>query len=210
MRVGLWVGLAALLSLWTAPPALAQDARSQGADRAAFDVFRDACIAGNGDAGYALAKLRAQGWVAIPDEYGDAMKRELGADAAVLVNFDIDTMSVKTPNGMGMALAVVGVAPPEAFGMDLTGPFCGISLLEGDAESIRPSFETYYPFEPFETDEGVMWMFTLQNGVAVPADVSGAMTDEEGLALIRERQHFMAAVFQEEETPILLFMRFVP
>lgn len=210
MRVRLWAALAAVLALSAPLQARAQDARSQGESRAAFAVFRDVCIAGNGDADYAIGKLRAQGWVAIPDELGASMKQELGPDAVVLLNFDVDTLTVKTPNGMGLALAVVGVAPPEAFGVDMSGPFCGISPMEGDAEAIRASFEAYYPFPPLDASEGAVWIFTQENGTVVPADVSAELTDEEGMALIRQRPHFMAAVIQEEATAILLFMRLAP
>ena len=84
MRVRLWAALAAVLALSAPLQARAQDARSQGESRAAFAVFRDVCIAGNGDADYAIGKLRAQGWVAIPDELGASMKQELGPDAVIL------------------------------------------------------------------------------------------------------------------------------
>lgn len=210
MGVKLWAAMAAVLALSAPLQAQAQDARSQGPAHATFAVFRDVCIAGNGDADYAVGKLRAQGWVPIPDELGASMKQELGENAVVMLNFDPDTMAVKTAHGMGLALAVVGVAPPEAFGMEMTGPFCGISPMEGDAEAIRASFEAYYPFPPMEATEGSVWIFTRQNGTIVPADISAELTDEEGLALIRQRPHFLAAIIQEQETAILLFMRMAP
>lgn len=178
---------------------------------AVFSTFRDACMAGNADAAYAVNKLRNQGWVAAPDELAEPMRRETSADAAVLLNFDIDTLAMKAASDLGMAMAMIGTAPSDAFGVPMTGPFCALVPFEADPQALRNALAGHFGFQPYVEDGMTLWIFSqARGGAVVPVPDMDALVDAAYLQRMRETPHYIAGVAEDDDMTIIMFMRLVP
>lgn len=197
--------LIAALAMVVAP----QVARAQDSGAAAFAAFRDICVAGDGGNDHALAKLRNQGWIVPPPELTDAMQAELGRDVSVRINFDVETLDVKTPGALGHAIVVVGMTPPDLFeGLPLSGPLCGLVPMQADTASVRRSVMDFLGFGPAHIEkEATVWLFTEEAGRRQSAAEFMTMDDNEALTLLQSKPLFMLCLVETEGVMVLLFIR---
>lgn len=197
--------LIAALAMLVAP----QAARAQDAGVAAFNAFRDICVAGGGSNDHALTKLRSQGWIEAPTELVQAMQEGLGGDVAVRINFDAESFEVKTPGALGHAIVLVGNTPEDLFeGLPLSGPLCGLLPMEADATSVRRSIMGFLGFGPAHIENEVtVWVYTEESGQRQSAAEFMTMEDDEALAQLQAKPLYMLYLGEIEDVTVLLFIR---